>query len=248
MFKKLFGWGKDDDSKGDVDFSGVVTDMHSHLIAGVDDGSKSIEESVQLVKELSDLGFKKLITTPHIMSDFYKNTPEIIFGGLEKVREAIKEACLPVTISAAAEYYLDDGFVQKLENEKLLCIKDNYLLFEISYVNMPENMMEIIFRMQVQGYKPIMAHPERYPFWFNNFDFYKSLRDQGVLLQLNVNSLSGYYGPEAKRTAEKMIDLELVDMIGTDTHAMKHIKALHKCTKEKYFKKLLEFNLLNKHL
>lgn len=248
MFKKLFGWGSGDDDKSSVDFSDVITDMHSHLIPGIDDGSKSVEESIELIKELCELGFKNFITTPHIMSDFYKNTPEIILSGLEKVREAVKEACLPVTINAAAEYYLDDGFVQKLENEKLLCIKDNYLLFEISYVNMPENMMDVIFRMQVQGYKPIMAHPERYPFWFSNFDFYKSLRDQGVLLQLNVNSLSGYYGPEAKRTAEKMIDLELVDMIGTDTHAMKHIKALQKCTKEKYFKKLLEFNLLNKHL
>jgi protein-tyrosine phosphatase len=248
MFKNLFGWGSSDEDKLPVDFSGVITDMHSHLIPGIDDGSKSIEESIQLIKELCELGFKKLITTPHIMSDFYKNTPEIILSGLEKVQAAVKEECLPVTITAAAEYYLDDGFIQKLENEKLLCIKDNYLLFEISYVNVPENMMDIIFRMQVQGYKPIMAHPERYPFWFNNLDFYKSLRDQGVLLQLNVNSLSGYYGPEAKRTAEKMIDMELVDLIGTDTHGMKHIKALQKCTKEKHFRKVLEFNLLNKHL
>ena len=248
MFKNLFGWGSSDEDKSPVDFSGVITDMHSHLIPGIDDGSKSMEESIQLIKELCELGFKKLITTPHIMSDFYKNTPENILSGLEKVQAAVKEECLPVTITAAAEYYLDDGFVQKLENEKLLCIKDNYLLFEISYVNAPENMMDIIFRMQVQGYKPIMAHPERYPFWFNNLDFYKSLRDQGVLLQLNVNSLSGYYGPEAKRTAEKMIDMELVDLIGTDTHGMKHIKALQKCTKEKHFRKVLEFNLLNKHL
>lgn len=231
-----------------VDFSSVITDMHSHLIPGIDDGSKSIEESIALIKELCELGYKKLITTPHIMSDFYKNTPEIIMEGLEKVREAVREECLPVTISAAAEYYLDDGFVHKLENEKLLTLKDNYLLFEISYVNAPENMLEIIFRMQVLGYKPIMAHPERYPFWFNNVDFYKELRDQGVLLQININSLAGYYGPEAKKLAEKMIDNEMVDLIGTDTHAMKHIHALKKCTKEKYFRKVLEFNLLNKHL
>jgi tyrosine-protein phosphatase YwqE len=222
--------------------------MHSHLIPGIDDGSKSMEESIQLIRELSNLGYKKLITTPHIMSDFYKNTPEIIMSGLESVREAVKQEGIPVTINAAAEYYLDDGFVQKLENEKLLTLKDNYLLFEISYVNAPENMLEIIFRMQVLGYKPIMAHPERYPYWFNNIDFYKSLRDQGVLLQINVNSLAGYYGPEAKKLGEKMIDNEMVDLIGTDCHGMKHIKALNNCLKEKHFRKVIEFNLLNKHL
>lgn len=243
----FFGLFKKEDSIP-ADFSAVVTDMHSHLIPGIDDGSKSMEESIKLIKELCELGYKKLITTPHIMSDFYKNTPEIIMDGLEKVRAAVREECLPVTINAAAEYYLDDGFVHKLETEKLLTLKDNYLLFEISYVNAPENMLEIIFRMQVLGYKPIMAHPERYPFWFNNIDFYKSLRDQGVLLQINVNSLAGYYGPEAKKLAEKMIDNEMVDLIGTDTHAIKHIQALNKCTKEKYFRKVIEFNLLNKHL
>lgn len=232
-----------------VDFSTVVTDMHSHLIPGIDDGAKTIEDSITLIKELHALGYKKFITTPHIMSDFYRNTPETIMSGLELVREAVKAENIPVTIDAAAEYYLDDGFIHKLEEEKLLTIGDNnHLLFEISYVNAPDNLMEVIFRMQILGYKPIMAHPERYPFWGNNFDFYGSLRDQGVLLQLNVNSLSGYYGPDAKRTAEKLIEKEWVDLVGTDTHAMKHIQALHRTVKEKSFRKLIEFNLLNKHL
>ncbi len=231
-----------------LDFSLVNCDMHSHLIPGIDDGSKSMEETITLIKELHGLGYKKLITTPHIMSDFYKNTPEIIMSGLEKVREAIKAENIPIEINAAAEYYMDDGFVNKLENEKLLCLKDNYLLFEISYVNAPENMMELIFRMQVLGYKPIMAHPERYPFWFNNVDFYKGLRDQGVLLQLNTNSLAGYYGPEAKKLAEKFIENEMIDLIGTDLHGMKHINALKKARTDKLFGKLIEFNLLNKHL
>lgn len=231
-----------------VNFSTVKTDMHSHLIPGIDDGSKSIEESITLIKELHALGFTKLITTPHIMSDFFKNTPENIMAGLEEVRQAVKKENIPVEIHAAAEYYLDDGFIHKLEEEKLLTIGDNYLLFEISYVNAPDNLMQVIFRMQVLGYKPIMAHPERYPFWANNFDFYRSLHDQGVLLQLNTNSIGGYYGPDAKRTADKLIENELVDLIGTDTHAMKHIHALQKTATEKSFRKVIEFNLLNKHL
>ncbi|MBS1764968.1 MAG: capsular biosynthesis protein [Bacteroidetes bacterium] len=245
----MFSFFRKNSSVPQVDFSTVVTDMHSHLIPGIDDGAKTLEDSVTLIKELHALGYKKFITTPHIMSDFYRNTPEIILEGLEQVRQAIKAENIPVTISAAAEYYLDDGFIHKLEEEKLLTLGDNnHLLFEISYVNAPDNLMEVIFRMQVLGYKPIMAHPERYPFWGNNFDFYGSLRDQGVLLQLNVNSLSGYYGPDAKRIAEKLIEKEWVDLIGTDTHAMKHIQALQRTVKEKSFRKVLEFNLLNKHL
>lgn len=245
----MFSFFRKKSTAEQVDFSAVATDMHSHLIPGIDDGAKTLEDSIALIKELHALGYKKFITTPHIMSDFYRNTPETILGGLEQVREAIKKENIPVTIDAAAEYYLDDGFIHKLEEEKLLTIgENNHLLFEISYVNAPDNLMEVIFRMQVLGYKPIMAHPERYPFWGNNFDFYGSLRDQGVLLQLNINSLSGYYGPDAKRIAEKLIEKEWVDLVGTDTHAMKHIQALHRTVKEKSFRKVIEFNLLNKHL
>ena len=247
MFKSLFSKF----SKGDsapVDFSEVKTDMHSHLIPGIDDGAKTIEDSITLIKRLYDLGYRKAITTPHIMSDFYKNTPEIILGGLEKVRTAIANEGLNFQLEAAAEYYLDDGFMQKLENEKLLTFGNNYLLFEISYINCPDNLKEIIFQMQVHGYRPIMAHPERYPFWFNKFEEYRAFRDQGVLLQINANSLSGYYGYEAKKTAEKLIDHEQVDLIGTDMHNLTHAEALKRTTKEKSFRKLLEFNLINKHL
>ncbi len=246
MFKSFFS--KFQHKPEAIDFSSVVTDMHSHLIPGIDDGAKTVEDSIMLIKSLHELGFKKLITTPHIMSDYYRNTPAIIMEGLEKVREAISKENIPVTIDAAAEYYVDDGFVKKLETEKLLTMGDNYLLFEISYINCPENINEIIFRMQVLGYKPIMAHPERYPFWYNNFDQYKQYRDSGVLLQINTNSLSGYYGYEAKKIAEKMIDNNLVDLIGTDMHHMKHVQSLQKCTTEKYLHRVLEFNLLNKHL
>jgi protein-tyrosine phosphatase len=247
MFKSLFGRFSKADSTP-VDFSEIKTDMHSHLIPGIDDGAKTIEDSIELIKRLMALGYKKAITTPHIMSDYYKNTPEIIHAGLEKVREAVAKENIGFELDAAAEYYLDDGFLDKLEHGKLLTFGNNYLLFEISYINCPDNLKEIIFQMQVQGYKPVMAHPERYPFWFTKFDEYQSFREQGVLLQINANSLSGYYGFEAKRTAEKLIDKEMVDLIGTDMHNLTHAEALKKTAKEKSFKKLLDLNLINKHL
>ena len=126
------------------DFSNLSVDMHSHLIPGIDDGAKTVEESIELIKILSGLGYTRLITTPHIMTDYYKNTPEIINAGLEQVREAIKLENIPIEIFAAAEYYLDDGFLQKLEEEKLMTFGDNHLLVEISYINPPENIKEII--------------------------------------------------------------------------------------------------------
>lgn len=247
MFRSLFSKFSKSDLPP-VDFSLVKTDMHSHLIPGIDDGAKTIEDSITLIKILYELGFRKVITTPHIMSDYFRNTPEIINQGLKVVREAVKNENIEMEIEAASEYYLDDGFIHKLENEKLLTFGDNHLLFEISYINCPDNLKEVIFRMNVLGYKPIMAHPERYPFWFNKFDEYQAFREQGVLLQINVNSLTGYYGMEAKKTAEKLIDNEMVDLIGTDMHHLNHAEALRKVTKEKYFRKLLDFNLLNKHL
>lgn len=247
MFKSLFSKFKRSKLLP-VDYSTVVTDMHSHFIPGIDDGSKSIEESVQLIREMHELGFKKIITTPHIMSDYFKNTPEIILGGLEEVRRAVKQAGISIELHAAAEYYIDDGFVRKLESEKLLTFGDNNLLFEVSYINCPDNINDIIFRMQVAGYKPIMAHPERYPFWYNDFDQYRLFRDNGVLLQINANSIGGYYGYDAKKIAEKLIDNNMVDLIGSDCHAMKHIEGLKRTQHEKYFHKVIGFNLVNKYL
>ncbi|MEP7168952.1 MAG: CpsB/CapC family capsule biosynthesis tyrosine phosphatase, partial [Bacteroidota bacterium] len=150
MFKSLFGKFSKSDSTP-VDFSTVKTDMHSHLIPGIDDGAKTIEDSIELIRRLMELGYKKAITTPHIMSDYYKNTPEIIHAGLDKVREAVAKENIGFELDAAAEYYIDDGFLNKLEAGKLLTFGNNYLLFEISYINCPDNLKDIIFQMQVHG-------------------------------------------------------------------------------------------------
>jgi tyrosine-protein phosphatase YwqE len=230
------------------DFTSIGTDIHSHLIPGIDDGAQTMEDTLTLIRAQYDLGIRKFITTPHIMSDYFKNTPEIILGGLAEVRKVLKDEKIDVEISAAAEYYIDDGFVRKLENEKLLTFGNNHLLVEISYINCPDNIREIIFNIQLHEYKVILAHPERYPYWYKKFDEYRELRDRGVLLQININSLSGYYGDGAKMIAEKLIDNDMVDLIGSDMHNVKHVEAMRRVCKEKYFKKVLQMNLLNKHI
>ena len=116
------------------DFSTVVTDIHSHLIPGIDDGVKTMEQSIDMIRAFSMLGFKKLVTTPHIMSDYFKNTPEIILSGLENVRAAVKKEGINIEIDAAAEYYLDENFLTKLKNERLLASSNDARIWEMKLV------------------------------------------------------------------------------------------------------------------
>lgn len=232
-----------------ADLSLLGTDVHSHFIPGIDDGAKTIEDSVAMITAMHELGYRKVITTPHVMSDFYRNTPEIIMAGLEKVRAALKEAGVPIEVDAAAEYYLDFDFEAKIEKEKLLTFGKNYLLFEVSYLNAPDNLNNILFKLQTSGYKPVLAHPERYNFWHNDFGKYEEIKSKGALLQLNINSLTGYYSPSTKKIAEQLIDKGMVDLAGTDCHHTGHLELLKKCRYEKHLHKLLESpQLLNRTL
>src|SRR6188768_2685273 len=195
FLKNIFGKKEDLNYPAVHDYSWVGVDMHSHLIPGIDDGSKTMEESIDLIKKYAAHGFRKLITTPHIMSDAYRNTPEIILCGLDKLRAAVKNEGINMELEAAAEYYFDEGFTKYIKEKNLLTIGGKYLLFEVSYMNAPDNINQVIFDIQIAGLIPILAHPERYPFWYNDFDRYHQFKAAGVMLQLNTNSLSGYYGP-----------------------------------------------------
>lgn len=232
-----------------IDFSILGTDLHSHLIPGIDDGSKSLEDSLNMLKRFSELGYKKVITTPHIMSDFYKNTPEIILGGLEKVKEAIQKENIDIKIEAAAEYYLDFSFEELIDQKNILSFGDNHVLFELSFSNEPPRVKEAIFKLQTEGYKPIMAHVERYPFYFNQWDTIEDFKNRGCLIQLNINSLSGQYGPAVKKMAEDLIDRDWVDVIGSDCHHMGHLEIMESLRTNPYLHKIAnKDNLLNKAL
>lgn len=213
--------------------------MHSHLIPGIDDGARTMEDSLNLVREMHRLGFSKLITTPHIQSEFYRNTPEIILSGLGKLREAISAGGIPVTVEAAAEYLLDDGFEGKLRAGELLSFSDKYILIEMSYYSPHPNLKSFIFDLQVGGYKVILAHPERYTYWFGDFRKYEDLKDRGVYFQLNTVSLAGYYPEPVRKFAEKLIDKNMIDFIGSDMHNMRYMEALQKSLKEKALGRLL---------
>jgi protein-tyrosine phosphatase len=234
--------------------AGLQVDMHSHLLPGLDDGAETVAHSLDLLRELRALGFTKLVMTPHIMGDFYKNTPEGIRTALTTLRAAATEAGLgDVVLECAAEYYLDEWLGRKLaDGTELLTFggEHRYLLLETSYLNEPLNLNGTIFDLQAAGYRPVLAHPERYVYLYNRFSELERLhKDHGVLLQLNLNSLAGYYSPAARHVAEKLIDGRLVDFVGTDTHHLRHTAALaSKTVKSAYFRKLMALPLLNNTL
>ena len=248
FLKNIFRKKEEIDYPALKDYSSIGTDMHSHLIPGIDDGSKTMEESLDLIRKYIALGYRKLITTPHIMSDAYRNTPDIILGGLDRLREAVQKEGLKIELDAAAEYYFDEDFRKFIKEKKLLTISGKYVLFEVSYMNAPDNISQVIFDIQVAGYIPILAHPERYPFWYQKFEEYHKFKDAGVLLQLNTNSLCGYYGPDAKKIGERLINERLIDFIGSDMHGVRHMAALEKCIHEKYLWKVVSQGVKNSTL
>jgi protein-tyrosine phosphatase len=232
---KLFGAPTED-----ADLSILKTDVHSHLIPGIDDGSTDLEDSINLIRGLQELGYSKLITTPHIMSDFYRNTPEIIREGLDKVREELYKQSIEIEIDIAAEYYCDGDFEKRIGQSELLTFGDRHILFELSYLNPSDNFETVTFKLQMEGYKPVLAHPERYPYWYQSFEKYAEIRDKGVLLQLNLASLTGHYGSVPKRIAERLIENDMVDLLGSDMHKMSHLDLYKKALKEPLLKQLLD--------
>ena len=228
-------------------------DMHSHLLPGLDDGAETLAHSLDLLRDLQALGYRKLIMTPHIMGDFYRNTPATIGAALAALRTAAAAAGLhDVALEAAAEYYLDEWFGHKLAAEEPLLTfggEKRYVLLETSYLNESFTFDETIFNLKAAGYQPVLAHPERYTYLYGRFEELERIRATGVLLQVNLNSLAGYYSSGAKRVAEKLIDAGLVDMVGTDAHHARHATTLRdKVLPAPYLRKLLALPLLNRSL
>jgi len=221
MIFPFFGKKKEKE-KGPV----LKVDLHSHLIPGIDDGSASMEESLNLLRDMEALGYEKVITTPHIMFDAYKNTPKIIKEGLASLKEAAKSEGIKVEIEAAAEYYLDEGFYDHLHSSELMSIKGKYVLFETSYVSKPLQLEEMIFEISAAGYTPLMAHPERYRYIKDPLQEYTRLKELGVMFQVNLNSFGGHYGRSAKHLADFLSKEGMISFLGSDVHHKKHVETL----------------------
>ena len=227
----------------------VTTELHSHLIPNIDDGVQSLEESIAVLKQFEDKGYKKVITTPHIMGDFYKNGPENVLPALELIRAELKARQINIELHAAAEYMVDDMLEKKIEEGNLLTFGQNHILVELPFTEEPAIFKTVLFNLRVNGYKPVLAHPELYAFMAHNKNKYEELFEQGILFQLNLFSLIGYYSPQIQKTAEYLIKQKMVHMVGSDCHGVRHLHVFNDAIACKTYQTLCEqLPLLNNQL
>ncbi|CAL2102149.1 Histidinol phosphatase [Tenacibaculum sp. 190130A14a] len=220
-------------------FPDKFIDIHSHLLPGIDDGAKSMENTVELISKMYSYGIKNFVTTPHVLGDVYPNSSTLINDKLQEVKnELLSRGLKDIHIRAAAEYMMDERFVGLLKDNDILTIKDNYILVEMSYFSAPYNLYDILFEIQLKGYKPILAHPERYNFYHDDFNNYYKLKKAGCLFQLNLLSLTEQYGKGVQKSAQRLIKENLYDFVGTDTHHMKHLSLLKKIGTQKIKKQI----------
>lgn len=212
-----------------ADLSWLLTDVHSHLLPGIDDGAPDIGTSLDLIKGLEQLGYKKLITTPHILWEIYPNSIEAIQNKAQEVQKAVHDANINIEVRAAAEYFMDEHFSAELKSKKpLLRLSGNLVLVEFSMLSAPFDLQEVLFEMQMQNYQPVIAHPERYSYLVRRKELFDDLKTSGCWFQLNLMSLSGYYGAQVKELAEYLLKKNYYDLAGTDLHHAKHLAQLQK--------------------
>ena len=219
---------------------GSFVDIHSHILPGIDDGAKNIKKSVDLVSSLQEIGVSQIITSPHISHYVWNNSPEIIASKLLETEKALEENKIEIPVRAAAEYLIDSWFENHFKEEKLLTLKDNYILVEISYQNAPLNIYKTIFEIQLAGYIPVLAHPERYLFYHNKFSEYEKLKNAGCLFQLNLLSTVEYYGSKIAKVTDELLAKGMYSCCGTDVHHKKHIEAFDSKLKIKNIQSLKE--------
>jgi tyrosine-protein phosphatase YwqE len=228
-----------------IDLSWLKTDMHSHLVPGIDDGSKDIPTSLELIRGFIQLGYKKIITTPHVLWEVYPNTAQIINKGFDELKTSVEKEGLDIELHAAAEYFIDDHFEEELKKRTpLLCISNNMVLVEISMLTAPFDLQKILFEMQMQDYQPVLAHPERYAYLSRTLNIYEDLKNAGCLFQLNLLSLTGYYGRGVQDLAEYLMKQDYYELAGTDLHHTHHLSALQKLATSPLYQKLKETSSL----
>lgn len=222
-------------------FAFLGADIHSHLIPGIDDGAQTPEQSLPLILGMMQLGFNRLVITPHIMPELYPNTPDTILAGFQRLKTALKEAGIEdIRLAAAAEYYMDETFATVIASGGMLHFgPQRYVLVEMSELAPPKDLETYIFTLQIKGYQPILAHPERYLFYRGDFSTYERLKELGCLMQVNLPSFSGYYGKPVKEIAFKLLERGLADFAGTDLHHERQLTQLQSLASDKKTMRLL---------
>lgn len=224
----------------------LLVDIHSHLLPGIDDGAPSMDHTIGMLRKFEELGYQKLIFTPHVMSEVYDNTAEIILGKLEEVRKVSAELGLKLQLEASAEYYFDETFFERIRTKNLLPFHGNHILFEFSFRNEPSRVEEVVFELKSAGYQPILAHFERYLYYHPSIEVAQQLRERGCLIQVNLNSFTGHYGPEVKNQVLRLLKAGVIDLLGSDCHRIQHLELLENSLQDSVFHQLLREPIKNR--
>lgn len=210
-----------------IDYLEGFVDIHNHILPGIDDGAKTVEDSIQLIKGFMEFGCQKFIATPHIMHNYYPNDSESINNALQKLKnEFVLNDLKDISIRASAEHMIDSNFETILENDEVVPLAKSYLLVEMSYLQASINFDEAVQKVASKRLFPILAHPERYIFLHNRIKKYNKYKEKGILFQLNFLSLTEFYGKEVQKMALKLLEEGLVDFIASDVHNMSQLNEL----------------------
>lgn len=229
-----------------------MMDIHSHILPGIDDGANSMEETVMIVRQLKEAGFKTIIATPHVMEGNAYLSPEEIIAATKQVGERIYEAGIPVEILPGAENYIFPDMAKWAYEGKLLTLGNTrkYLLVELPQLEIPLYTDQVFFELQVKGITPVLAHPERYRVFGNQPERLLDWAKKGILFQLDLKSLSERYGPQPLRLAKLLLRDNLIHFIGSDAHHLPrsvstYTDALHSVKEivgEKMFREVMVIN------
>lgn len=218
------------------------TDIHCHVIPGVDDGSNSVEKSLHLLDHMHQWGINRVFASPHSTQDTFENTPQSLQKPFKELSDAIAANGPDIELHLHMEYRLDQFFIKQFENDNLLCLPGKHLLVENSYSTEPYGLEQLLFNIRNKGYRPIMAHPERYLYYSRNHRYrYEELHEFGLFFQVNLLSLAGHYGKLERETALYMLEHNLVQFIGTDIHRNGHIESIERYMKSRHYKNDLKY-------
>lgn len=215
------------------------TDVHCHIMPGVDHGSPDEETSLKLIESEQTWGIERIILTSHVTESTFENNPDTLAAGFKRLTDAVASAGNHIRLAYSAEYRIDALFTEQYKNGMLVKMPGDYLLVENSFIQEPWGLDNLLFDLKINGFKPIMAHPERFGYYYNDKKRYTALHDAGNLFQINLLSLAGYHGADAKKIAEWLVEQGYADFLGTDMHHISHFEAIDKYLRSKDFKKLM---------
>ena len=231
----MLGFFKKKEAPASLFFS---TDIHCHIIPGIDDGSQNVDTSMELIERMQGWGIKRIIASPHVTMGTFENTPSSIGSALATLKDELARVGNTIDISHSAEYRIDEHFLKQLEKGIIVPLPNNYLLVENSFIQEPWGLDQLLFDLKVKGYIPILAHPERYAYYYGKRGRYAELHGTGTMFQINLLSLAGYYGNNERKWAEYLIENGCVDFIGTDLHNHRQADSIDRYLSSKEYRKL----------